>query len=74
MCQLVDFAIPADHRIKIKGSEDSISTWTLLENPWNNPKDLEKRLGELESQERIEIVQTTTLLKLARILSRVLES
>ena len=31
-------------------------------------KDLEKRLGELEIRGRIEIIQTTALLKLARIL------
>ena len=38
------------------------------------PKGLEKRLEEVEIRGRIEIIQTTALLKLARILKRVLET
>ena len=36
------------------------------------PKNLEKTLGGQEIRVRIETIQTTTLLKLARILQRVL--
>ena len=38
------------------------------------PKGLERRLEELEVQERIETIQTTVLLRSARILRRVLEN
>ena len=38
------------------------------------PKDLEKTLVEQETRERIETIQTTTLLRLAGILRRVLET
>ena len=31
-CKIVDFAVPADHRIKLKGFEKRISTSTLLGN------------------------------------------
>ena len=37
-CKIVDFAVPADHRIKLKECEKGISTSTLLGNwkkPWN---------------------------------------
>ena len=37
-------------------------------------KDLEKRLEELEIRERIKTIQTTALLRLARILRRVLKT
>ena len=37
-------------------------------------KDLEKRLGALEVRGRIEAVQTTALLRSARILKRVLKT
>ena len=32
ICKIVDIAIPADHRIKLKECERRISTSTLLEN------------------------------------------
>ena len=35
ICKIVDFAVPADHRIKLKECERRISTSTLLEN-WKN--------------------------------------
>ena len=31
-CKIVDFAVPADHRIKLKECERTISTSTLLGN------------------------------------------
>ena len=37
------------------------------------PKELEKRFGELEIRGRIETLQTTVLLKSAKILRRVLD-
>ena len=30
--ELVDFAVPADHRVKIKENEKIENTWTLTEN------------------------------------------
>ena len=37
-------------------------------------KGLEKRIGRMEAGGRIETIQTTALLRLARILSKVLET
>ena len=34
-CRIVNFAVPTDHSIKLKGSEKRASTWTLLET-WKN--------------------------------------
>ena len=31
-CPTMDFAIPVDHRVKIKKMKNVLSTWTLLEN------------------------------------------
>ena len=31
-CKIVDFAVPADHSVKLKESERMRSTWTLLGN------------------------------------------
>ena len=31
-CQLVDFAVPTDHRVKLKENEKWTNTWTLPEN------------------------------------------
>ena len=53
-----------------------ISTLTLLENKkklWNITKGLLKSLENLEVGDRVETIQTTALLKTARILRRVLE-
>ena len=50
-----------------KVSDISYSWW-----PWNSPQKSEKTLGELENKGRIETIQTTVLLKSARILTRVL--
>ena len=56
--------------VKHEGDSDTSFIWS----PWNNLNNMEKKLEELKIRGRIETVQTTTLLKLARILRRVLES
>ena len=89
-CLLVDFAVPADHRVKIKESEKInkyIDLARELRKLWNMkvvpivigvlgtvPKSLEKNLGELEVRGRIETIQSTALLGSARILRRVRET
>ena len=98
ICKIVDFAVPADHRIKLKecekrdryldlarelkklcnmkvtiipivivipiviGAFDTVTTWLL------------KGLEDLEVGDRVETIETTALLKTARILRRVLET
>ena len=91
-CHIVDFAVPADHRVKLKEIEKKDKYLDLareLKKLWNMrvkvvpivigalgtvPKGLEKSLSELEIKGRIETIQTTALLKSARIIRRVLES
>ena len=81
-----DFAIPAEHGVKMKESEKIDKYLDLareLKKLWNMtvtvvpimvgalgtvPKGLEKRLEELEIRRRIEPIQTTALLRSARIL------
>ena len=99
-CKIVDFAVPADQRIKLKESESEsekkvkrrTSTSALLGNLkkklWNMKvtiilimigafctvtKGLLKGLEDLEVRGRVETIQTTALLRTARILKRVLE-
>ena len=88
----IDFAVPADHRIKLKECEkrdkylDLAREWKKL---WNMKviiipivigafgtviKGLLKGLEDLEVGSRVEIIQTTALLKTAKILRRVLET
>ena len=91
-CHIVDFAVPADHRVKLKEIEKKDKCLDLakeLKKLWNMmvkfvpivigalgtvPKGLEKNLSELEIKGRIETIQTTALLKSARIIIRVLET
>ena len=91
-CHIVDFAVPADHRVKLKEIEKKDKYLDLtreLKKLWNMrvkvvpivigalgtvPKGLEKSLSELEIKGRIETIQTTALLKSARIIRRVLET
>ena len=92
-CHLVDFAVPADHRVKLKEIEKKNKYMDLArelkKKLWNMkvkvvpnvigaigtvPKGLEKSLSELEIKGRIETIQTTALLKSARIIRRVLET
>ena len=90
--KIVDFAIPADHRIKLKECEKKDKYRDLdreLKKLWNMKvtiipivigafgtvtKGLLKGLEDLEVCGRVETIQTTALLKTARILRRVLET
>ena len=91
-CKIVDFAVPADHKIKLKESEKKGKYLDLsreLEKLWNMKvtiipivigafgrvtKGLLRGLEDLEGGRRVETIQTTTLLRTARILRRVLET
>ena len=90
--KIVDFAVPADHRIKLKECEKRDKYLDLareLKKLWNMPvtfipivigafgtvtKGLLKGLEDLEVGGRVETIQTTVLLRTARILRRVLET
>ena len=92
ICKIVDFAVPADHRIKLKECEKRDKYLDLareLKKLWNMKvtmitivigafstvtKGSLKDLEDLEVGGRVEIIQTTALLKTARILRRVLET
>ena len=92
ICKIVDFAVPADHRIKLKECEKRDKYLDLareLKKLWNMKvtiipivigafgtvtKGLSKGLEDLEFGSRVETIQTTALLKTARILRRVLET
>ena len=91
-CRIVDFAVPADHRLKLKEGEKRDK---YLDLAWKMkklcnlkvtiipivigalgtvPKGLVQGLEDLEITGRVETVQTTALLRSARILRRVLET
>ena len=90
--KIVDFAVSADHRIKLKKCEKKDKYSDLareLKKLWNVQvtiilivigafgtvtKGVLKRLEDLEVGGRVEIIQTTALLRTARILRRVLET
>ena len=92
ICKIVDFAVPADHRINLKESEKKNKYLNLareLKKLWNMKvtivpivigalgtitKGLLKGLEILEVGGRVETIQTTALLRTARILRRVLET
>ena len=92
ICKIVHFAVPADHRIKLKVCEKRDKYLDLareLKNLWNMrmtilpivigafgtvTKRLLKSPEDLEVGDRVETIQTTALLKMARILRRVLET
>ena len=93
ICQIVDFAVPADHRIKLKECEkkDKYLDFAreLKKKLWNMKviiipivigafvtvtKRLLKGLEDLEVGGQVETIQTTALLRTARILRRVLET
>ena len=92
ICKIVDFAVPADHRIKLKEYEKKNKYLDLareLKKLWNMKvtivpivigafgkitKGLLKGMEDLEVGGRVESIQTTTLLRTARILRRVLET
>ena len=91
ICKIVDFAVPADHRINLKESEKKDKYLDLareLKKLWNMKvtilpivigalgtvtKGL-KSLEDLEISGRVKTIQTTALLRTARILRRVLET
>ena len=91
-CKIVDFAVPADHRIKLKECEkkdkyldparESKKLWNMLVTIipivigvfGTVTKGLLKWLEDQEVGGRVETIQTTTLLRTARILRRVLET
>ena len=90
ICKIVDFAVPADHRINLKESEKKDKYLDLarkLKKLWNMKvtivpivtgalgtiaKGLLEGLEELEVGRQVETIQTTALLRTARILRRVL--
>ena len=92
ICKIVDFAVPADHRIKLKECEKRDKYLDLareLKKLWNMKvtiipivigafgtvtKGLLKGLEDLEVGGRVETIQTTALLRTARILRRILET
>ena len=92
ICKIVDFAVPADHRINLKESEKKDKYLDLareLKKLWNMKvtivpivigalgtitKGLLKGLEDLEIGGRVETIQTSALLRTARILGRVLET
>ena len=91
-CKIVDFAVPADHRIKLKECEkkdkylDLARELKILRNMQVTiipivigafgtvTKGLLKGLEDLEVGGQVETIQTTALLRTARILRRVLET
>ena len=91
-CKIVDFAVPVDHRIKLKECEKKDKYLDLareLKKLWNMlvtiilivigafgtvTKGLLKGLENFEVGGRVETIQTTALLRTARILGRVLET
>ena len=92
ICKIVDFAVPADHKINLKESEKKDKYLDLareLKKLWNMKvtivpivigafgtitKGLLKGLDDLEFGEWVETIQTTALLRTARILRWVLET
>ena len=93
ICKIVDFAVPADHRINLKESEKKDKYLDLArelkKKLWNMKvtivpivigalgtvtKGLLKDLEDLEVNGRVETIQTTSLLRTARISWRVLET
>ena len=88
----MDFAVPVDHRIKLKENEKKDKYVDLdreLKKLWKIKvtiipivigalgtvtKGLIQGLGDLKITGRVETIQSTTLLRTARILRRVLEN
>ena len=91
-CTIVNFAVPANHRIKLKEREKKDKYLGLareLKKLWNMKvtiipividafgtvtKVLFKGLEDLKVGGRVETIQTTSLLRTARILRRVIET
>ena len=90
-CKIVDIAVPADHKIKLKECEkkDKYLDPRELKKLWNMlvtiipivigafgtvTTGLLKGLEDLEVGGRVETIETTALLRTARILRKVLET
>ena len=88
-CQIVDFAIPADHRVKLKKSEKSDKYLDLARTQkiWNMKVTMIPivisalgtvtkglKLEVSKIRVQVETIQTTALLKSVRILRRALET
>ena len=83
---MVDFALPFDHRIKLKGSEKKDKYLDLareLEKLWNMKvigalgivtQGLVQGQEDLEITGQVKTIQSTALLKSASIVRRVLET
>ena len=92
ICKIVDFAVPADHRKKLKECEKKdkyldfarelkklgnmkVTIIPIVIGEFGTvTKGLIKGLEDLEVGGRVETIQTTTLLRTARMLRRVLET
>ena len=84
----MNFAVPADHRVKLKGKkrDEYVNLARELKKLWNMkvtvitivigmiPQGLVKGLEDLEIRGQVETIQTTALLRLARILRKDLET
>ena len=87
-CKIVDFAVPANHGVKLKENEKKHKYLDLArklkKKLWNIKvtiipigivtKGLLKGLEDLERIGRVKTIQTTTFLRTDRILRRVLET
>ena len=90
--KIVNFAVPANHRVKLKKKNKQKDKYLALTRElkklWNRKvvfipiiivlgtviKGLIEGLNTLEIRGRVETIQTTTLLRSARVLRRVLET
>ena len=88
ICKVVNFTVPADHRIKLKESEKYLDLVRESKKLWNKKvtiipivigafstftKGLLKGQEDLEVRGRMETIQTTALLRMDRILREVQE-
>ena len=74
---MIDFRVRSNHRLKMKGSDVVDNKMDLVKElikSWNKKEEMIPILVELEIRERVETIQTTALLKTARILKRVPEN
>ena len=76
-CRILDFAIPGDHKIKLKENEKnwkSCRTWKWRLHLVQPTKDSYRDWWGVEITGRMETIQTTALLRSARKLRGVLET
>ena len=87
-CPIVDFAVPTDHRVKLKEIEKRNKYWDLareqkIYRTWSwrryqlslvQSKQILKGLEDLEIREQMEIISATNFLRSARMLRRVRET